>query len=399
MAEDTTAFSGSPRALVPIGGRPPALVGGRELALIAGPCSVEGRDMLLATARAVRAAGAMALRGGAFKPRTSPHAFQGLGEAGLELLAEARAETGLPIVTEVTDPRQVDAVARVADVLQIGTRNMNNYPLLVEAGRTGRPVLLKRGFSSRLDEFLMAAEYVTTQGNPHVILCERGIRTFETATRNTLDVTAVPVLKARSELPVIVDPSHAGGRADLVAPLAFAAVAAGADGLMIEVHPDPARALSDGDQSITPARFAQLAAALRAFAEAAGRALGESHGDAVARDGAAARGEGGGRGAPGVGKAGDDGSPAGLESLRRRIEETDRAILELTRKRVELARRAGGFKRAHGMPVADPPRELEVEHLMMEHARRLGLPEARVQPIARALIALARGAQEDEEHS
>jgi 3-deoxy-7-phosphoheptulonate synthase len=395
--DDPTAPPGAPdgafapRALVPIGGRPPTLVGGRELALIAGPCSVEGREMLLVTARAVRAAGATALRGGAYKPRTSPHAFQGLGEPALEMLAEARAETGLPVVTEVMDPRQVEMVARVADVLQIGTRNMNNYPLLVEAGRTGRPVLLKRGFSSRVDEFLLAAEYVTAQGNPHVILCERGIRTFETAARNTLDVTAVPVIKARTGLPVIVDPSHAGGRADLVAPLAFAAVAAGADGLMVEVHPEPARALSDADQSLTPARFTQLVEALRAFAAAAGRTIAR-RGDAA---GAAGR----------VGcvwpdaPLAVDSSPAGLEALRRRIEETDRAILELTRQRVELARRAGGFKRAHGMPVADPSRELEVEHLMMEHARRLGLPEARVQPIARALIALARGAQEDEEHS
>jgi len=250
-----------------------AAIGGRRLAVIAGPCSVEGRDMLRSTARAVAAAGAGMLRGGAFKPRTSPYAFQGLGEAGLRMLAEVRAETGLPIVTEVMDTRQVELVAEHADVLQIGARNMQNFSLLSEVGRVQRPVLLKRGLSATIKELLMAAEYVMAQGNHDVILCERGIRTFETATRNTLDVAAIPVLKAETHLPVIVDPSHAGGRADLVAPLAAASIAAGADGLIVEVHPDPERAMSDGDQSLTIDGFAALMRGLAPFAAAAGREL------------------------------------------------------------------------------------------------------------------------------
>ena len=229
--------------------------------------------MLRGVARDVANAGAGMLRGGAFKPRTSPYAFQGLGEAGLRMLAEVRAETGLPIVTEVMDTRQVETVAAYADVLQVGARNMQNFALLQEVGRVQRPVLLKRGLSATLTEFLMAAEYVMSQGNCDVILCERGIRTFETATRNTLDVAAIPVLRAETHLPVVVDPSHAGGRADLVAPLSFAAVAAGADGLVVEVHPHPEQALSDGDQSLTPAAFAALMRDLQPFARAAGREM------------------------------------------------------------------------------------------------------------------------------
>ncbi|MEW5930217.1 MAG: 3-deoxy-7-phosphoheptulonate synthase [Gemmatimonadota bacterium] len=252
-----------------------ASVGGRELAVIAGPCSVEGREMLEETARAVKAAGAGMLRGGAFKPRTSPYAFQGMGKAALRLLADVRARTGLPVVTEVMDTRQVELVAEYADVLQVGARNMQNFSLLSELGRVQRTILLKRGLSATLKELLMAAEYVMAQGNRDVILCERGIRTFETSTRNTLDVAAIPVLKAETHLPVIVDPSHAGGRADLVAPLSFAAVAAGADGLIVEVHPCPEKALSDGDQSLGPAAFADLMRALRPFALAAGRTLPE----------------------------------------------------------------------------------------------------------------------------
>jgi 3-deoxy-7-phosphoheptulonate synthase len=248
-------------------------VGGRALAVIAGPCAVEGAAMLRETAAAVSAAGATALRGGAFKPRTSPYAFQGLGDEALELLAQVRLEVGLPVVTEVMDTRQVERVAEHVDVLQVGARNMQNFPLLSELGRIRRPVLLKRGLAATLTELLMAAEYIMAQGNPDVILCERGIRTFESATRNTLDVGAIPVLKAETHLPVMVDPSHAAGRAALVAPLAFAAVAAGADGLLVEVHPDPARARSDGDQSLTPGAFADLMTRLRAFAEAAGRTL------------------------------------------------------------------------------------------------------------------------------
>jgi 3-deoxy-7-phosphoheptulonate synthase len=263
-------FAAAP-SIVRVGDAAP--VGGRQLAIVAGPCSVEGRDMLRQTARSVLAAGAGMLRGGAFKPRSSPYAFQGLGLAGLKMLAEVRAETGLPIVTEVMDTRQVELVAEYADVLQIGARNMQNFALLSEVGRVQRPVLLKRGLSATLKEFLMAAEYVMAQGNRDVILCERGIRTFETATRNTLDVAAIPVLKAETHLPVMVDPSHAGGRADLVAPLSFAAIAAGADGLLVEVHPSPEEALSDGDQSLTLQNFDALMAAIRPFAHAAGRTL------------------------------------------------------------------------------------------------------------------------------
>ncbi|HET9947289.1 MAG TPA: 3-deoxy-7-phosphoheptulonate synthase [Longimicrobiales bacterium] len=258
------------RTRIPVGD---AEVGGPELVVIAGPCSVEGRSMLVETARAVRQAGARALRGGAFKPRTSPYSFRGLGEEGLRMLAEARAATDLPVVTEVMDTRQVDLVASFADVLQVGARNMQNYSLLTEVGRVRRPVLLKRGMSATIEDLLLAAEYVMSQGNPNVILCERGIRTFGTATRNTFDVAAIPVLKRETHLPVIADPSHAGGRRDLVAPLAFAAVAAGADGLLIEVHPAPETATSDGDQSLDLAEFAQLMESLRAFAAASGREL------------------------------------------------------------------------------------------------------------------------------
>jgi 3-deoxy-7-phosphoheptulonate synthase len=268
------AFGGEPSVVRVGGGRGSAVaVGGRELAVIAGPCSVEGREMLRETALAVRGAGARLLRGGAFKPRTSPYAFRGLGRRGLELLAEVRAETGLPVVTEVMDTRHVDLVAAHADVLQVGARNMQNFALLAELGAVRRPVLLKRGLSATVTELLLAAEYIMARGNSDIILCERGIRTYETATRNTLDVAAIPVLKRETHLPVIVDPSHAAGRADLVAPLAWAAVAAGADGLIVEVHPDPAAARSDGDQSLPPDAFADLMRGLRGFAAAAGRTL------------------------------------------------------------------------------------------------------------------------------
>ena len=265
-------FAAQP-TVVRVGDAAAASFGGRQLSVIAGPCSVEGAEMLVDTARAVRQAGATLLRGGAYKPRSSPYAFQGLGVEALEMLAAVREETGLPVVTEVMDTRQVELVARYADVLQIGARNMQNFALLAEVGRTTRPVLLKRGLSATIKELLMAAEYVMAQGNPNVILCERGIRTYETATRNTLDVAAIPVLKSETHLPVIVDPSHAGGLASLVAPLAFAAVAAGADGLIVEVHPCPEEALSDGDQSLTPAAFAQLMRQIAPFAAAAGRTM------------------------------------------------------------------------------------------------------------------------------
>jgi 3-deoxy-7-phosphoheptulonate synthase len=229
--------------------------------------------MLRETAFAVRAGGADMLRGGAFKPRTSPYAFRGLGAAALELLVEAREETGLPIVTELMDTRDLDTVAQVADVIQIGARNMQNFALLAAVGEAQRPVLLKRGLSATVEELLMAAEYVMAYGNPRVILCERGIRTFETATRNTLDISAIPVLKLETHLPVIVDPSHAGGRADLVLPLAAAAIAAGADGIIVEVHPDPSKALSDGPQSLTFEQFGALMRTVARYAEAADRLL------------------------------------------------------------------------------------------------------------------------------
>jgi 3-deoxy-7-phosphoheptulonate synthase len=264
---------GGERSRVRIGNAASAVVGGAELAVIAGPCSVEGREMLGRTAHAVRASGAGVLRGGAYKPRSSPYAFQGLGLAGLRMLAEVRAETGLPIVTEVMDTRQVEQIGEYADMLQIGARNMQNFSLLAEVGRIQRPVLLKRGLSATVKELLMAAEYIMAQGNRDVVLCERGIRTYETATRNTLDIAAIPVLKRETHLPVIVDPSHAGGRADLVAPLSFAAIAAGADGLIVEVHPCPAEALSDGDQSLTLEGFDDLMRELRPFAEAVRRPL------------------------------------------------------------------------------------------------------------------------------
>jgi len=248
-------------------------VGGKQLIVMAGPCAVESRDQLLETACAVKEAGAQVLRGGAFKPRTSPYSFQGLGEEGLRLLAEAREETGLQIVTEVMAPQQVPLVTTYADILQIGARNMQNYALLHAAGEAQRPVLLKRGMMSTLEELLMAAEYILSHGNDRVILCERGIRTFEQYTRNTLDISAVPLIKQLSHLPVVVDPSHGTGKWRLVAPLSRAAVAAGADGLIIEVHPRPEEALSDGAQSLKPERFAALMQGLRPVAEAVGRTL------------------------------------------------------------------------------------------------------------------------------
>ena len=262
------------RTVVRVGGRDAeASFGGETITVIAGPCSVENREMLMDSARVVGAAGARMLRGGAFKPRTSPYAFQGLGLEALKLLVEVRAETGMPVVTEVMDTRQVDLVAEHADMLQVGARNMQNFALLAELGRVRRPVLLKRGLSATIKELLMAAEYIMANGNHDVVLCERGIRTFETATRNTLDISAIPVLKRETHLPVIVDPSHAGGIASLVAPLAFASIAAGADGLIVEVHPDPECALSDGDQSLAPDAFATMMRQLAPFVAAAGRRL------------------------------------------------------------------------------------------------------------------------------
>jgi len=240
-------------------------VGAGKAVVIAGPCSVESREQVMEVAEAVKEAGAHMLRGGAFKPRTSPYSFQGLGEEGLKYLREAGDAFGLPVVTEVLDPRHVSLVAEYADVLQIGARNMQNFPLLREVGKAGKPVLLKRGFGSTVEELLNAAEYILLEGNDQVMLCERGIRTFERATRFTLDIAAVPVLKELTHLPIIVDPSHAAGKRSLVPPLAKAALAAGADGIMVEVHPKPEEALSDGPQSLTPSEFAALMRELRGF--------------------------------------------------------------------------------------------------------------------------------------
>jgi 3-deoxy-7-phosphoheptulonate synthase len=256
--------------VVPING---VTVGGKKLMIVAGPCAVEDEAQILAAARAVRDAGAHMLRGGAFKPRSSPYSFQGLGEEGLKLLALAREETGLPVVTEVIAPEQVSLVAAYADVLQIGARNMQNYALLHAVGESQRPVLLKRGMMSTVEELLMSAEYILSHGNDRIILCERGIRTFEKYTRNTLDINAVPLLKQLTHLPVVVDPSHATGKWELVAATSRAAVAAGADGLIVEVHPHPEQALSDGAQSLKPEVFQRLMEQVRAVAGAVGREL------------------------------------------------------------------------------------------------------------------------------
>jgi 3-deoxy-7-phosphoheptulonate synthase len=256
--------------VVRVGGVP---VGGPTLVFIGGPCAVESREQTLTVARGIKAAGGHLLRGGAFKPRTSPYSFQGLGEEGLKILAEAREETGLPIVTEAVDMESLDLVERYADAIQIGARNMQNFSLLKRAGKARKPVLLKRGMSATLEEFLMSAEYIVAHGNYEVILCERGVRTFSDYSRNTLDLTVVPAVKQISHLPILVDPSHGTGKRDKVAPLSRAAVAVGADGVIIEVHHDPDRALSDGPQSVKPEAFAALIQDLRKVAEAVGRRL------------------------------------------------------------------------------------------------------------------------------
>ena len=267
------APNGAGRSTRPVRVSDAVTIGGTAIAVIAGPCSVESAEMIVSIANRVKSMGAVMLRGGAFKPRTSPYSFNGLGACALEFLESARSESTLPIVTEVMDTRQVELVARSADMLQIGARNMQNFSLLEEVGRCGRPVLLKRGLSATITDLLLAAEHVMAAGNSNIVLCERGIRTFETATRSTLDVSAIPVLKEETHLPVIVDPSHAGGRARLVLPLALASIAAGADGIMVEVHPDPGAALSDGDQSLTLEMFSDLMRAAGPVALAVGRTL------------------------------------------------------------------------------------------------------------------------------
>lgn len=256
--------------VIDVGGH---LIGGGTFAVIAGPCSVESEAQMKLSAAKVKESGATFLRGGAFKPRTSPYSFQGLGESGLKMLAAARAETGLPIVTELLDVRDVDVLCEYADVIQIGTRNMQNFVLLLEAGRTGKPIVLKRGFGNTIDELLMAAEYVVKGGSRQIILCERGIRTFEKATRNTLDLSMIPIVKKLSHLPVIVDPSHATGKKELVAPMSLAALAAGADGVMIEVHPNPEEAWCDGPQALDLPAFADLMATIKPIAAVLGKKI------------------------------------------------------------------------------------------------------------------------------
>lgn len=258
-------------SIIDVGGK--IKIGGKELVIMAGPCSVENRDMLRETAKAVKHGGAHVLRGGAFKPRTSPYSFQGLGEEGLKYLRDVGRETGMPVVTELLDARDIQLVEQYADIIQIGARSMQNFELLKEVGQSRKPVLLKRGLSATITEFLLAAEYILSQGNFNVILCERGIRTFETLTRFTLDLNAVPVIKQLSHLPVVVDPSHSTGEWEYVAPMAKAAVAAGADGLLIEVHPNPEVALSDGPQSLLPKKFSALVKDLKRVAQAVDRTL------------------------------------------------------------------------------------------------------------------------------
>lgn len=261
-AEDTVVDCGGAR------------IGGKHFAVMAGPCSIESAEQILETARSVKAAGANMLRGGAFKPRTSPYSFQGMELDGLRALRAAGREVGLPVVTEATTPEQVAVVAQYADMIQIGARNMQNYGLLRAAGKINKPVLLKRGMMSTINEFLMSAEYILSEGNPNVVLCERGIRTFETETRNTLDIQAVPVVKLNSHLPIIVDPSHAAGRWDIIIPMACAAVAAGADGILVEVHQHPEQALSDGQQSLRPSKFQRLMESLGPLLQVMGKAIG-----------------------------------------------------------------------------------------------------------------------------
>lgn len=336
-------------------------IGGGEIVVAAGPCAVESEAQIFTAAEEVARAGARLLRGGAFKPRTSPYSFQGLGEEGLRLLTEAGRACGLPVVTEVLAVEDVALVARHADLLQIGARNMQNTPLLRAVGAAGRPVLLKRGLASTIDELLYAAEHIAVHGNAEVILCERGIRTFETATRNTLDLNAVALLRRLTHLPVIVDPSHGTGRRELVAPLALAAVAAGADGLIVEMHPNPDAALSDGAQSLDPESFALMMDGMARLAPAIGRSLTPPAGEALAE-------------------------------YRRRIDALDEAIVALLSGRMETALRLNSRKRAAGCPVHAPEREAEVlAHV--SHLANEALSREAVARLFRAIIAETREVQ------
>lgn len=321
--------------------------------VIAGPCSVESEEQILSAARAVKAAGATALRGGAYKPRTSPKSFQGLEEEGLRLLALARQETGLPVVTEVMDTAQIDLVAQYADVLQIGSRNMQNFALLKQVGRAGKPVMLKRGLSATIAEWLGAAEYITAAGNDQVILCERGIRTFETHTRNTLDLSSAVAAREMSGFPVIIDPSHAAGRRDLIPALSRAALAAGADGLMIEVHPDPDSALSDAAQQLDFPTFRRLM--------------------------------------DGLGLLPTE-SRETLEECRVAIDALDDQILDLLARRMEVARQVGRLKAENGMPVLQPERERVLLERLAARAGQ-GLSGAELQEVWQAILACSRRAQ------
>lgn len=321
--------------------------------MIAGPCSVESEEQILAAAHAVKAAGATALRGGAFKPRTSPKSFQGLGEEGLRLLAKAREATGLPVVTEVMDTAQIDLVAEYTDVLQIGSRNMQNFALLKEVGKAGKPVMLKRGLSATIDEWLSAAEYITMSGNDQVILCERGIRTFETYTRNTLDLSAAVAARNLSGFPVVVDPSHAAGRRDLIPALSKAALAAGADGLMVEVHPNPTVALSDAQQQLDFPTFEALMSDL-------GLLPAEALND--------------------------------LEAARAEIDRADEQILALLARRISVAERIGELKQRDGLHTMQPERERALLQRLSEQAPAVVGPEG-VQSVWNAILTLSRQVQ------
>lgn len=347
--------------------------GGHELVVIAGPCAVETEAQVHAAAQAVAAAGARVLRGGAFKPRTSPYAFQGLGVEGLHLLAEAGRAAGLPVVTEVLTAEDVPVVAEHADALQVGARNVQNYALLKALGRAGRPVVLKRGMSTTIEELLLAAEYVLAHGNPDVILCERGIRSFDPSTRNTLDLAAVPVLAALTHLPVVIDPSHGTGRRDLVAPLAKAAVAAGADGVIIEVHPDPDTAWSDGPQSLDPIMFADLMRELSGYAALAGRTLA----------------------APRRRDARPSAWTTPVAAYRDQIDAVDDQLLALLEHRAELGRRLGRIKIAAGQPVRVPEREQDVlERVAAASSGPGGLGPDAVVRVFRAIVSETRAVQE-----
>jgi 3-deoxy-7-phosphoheptulonate synthase len=360
---------GAPRSTVLVGG---TAIGPGSVAMIAGPCAVEDLAQTLESAQAVRRAGACILRGGAFKPRTSPYAFQGIGQAGLEILAEARARTGLPVVTEVLDVADVPMVAAYADMLQIGTRNMYNAPLLRAVGAAGRPVLLKRAMSATVQEWLLAAEYIADAGNPDIVLCERGIRTFETATRNTLDLSAVAVAQRLSHLPVIVDPSHAAGHGYLIPPLTLAAVAAGADGVIVDVHPVPEHALVDGAQALRPEQFHALMTGVRDLVRSSGRVLA-----------ATSDGTWGERPAPEV----------ELADRRGDLQAIDERLIALAAERADIARRIGAIKAAAGIDTRDPEREQQVLAAAESASKRYGLPPSVGNDLVQLLIADAIQAQ------